>query len=181
MGGFVCRAFLVFVALGLVDCAPVNGRVESTYVPEPSERGTLELYSHLGACVWTVIHTDVPLHRGSWDIFWYKMAWVVTAILAPELTLFVALTQYYQARDLFQLWCKHYPQDEFSMQGAFFVVMGGFTLHKSPDLHDDSEFTTTLTLEGFKRLAKIQTKQAKLLEEYSVVAGNAKPQSIRRK
>ena len=75
------------------------------WVPDPDTRGTWSLlYScvfTLVLCVWTAIHLNVPSYRESKISQWLrKLKWVLLAIIAPELGVYTACEQYFQARKL---------------------------------------------------------------------------------
>jgi hypothetical protein len=75
------------------------------WVPQPGYRGTWGvLYSctiTLGLCVYTTIHLNIPARDESRVSFFLRKAkWVVIAVLAPEVVLFTAWTQWYIARDV---------------------------------------------------------------------------------
>ncbi len=74
-------------------------------VSAPSLRGTTSiLYScvvTLFACIYTAIHLNVP-QRGSsaFQNLQVKLTWVLMALLAPEIVLYLAISQCSEARDL---------------------------------------------------------------------------------
>ena len=75
------------------------------WVPDPDTRGTWSLlYScifTLVLCVWTAIHLNVPSYRESTISQWLrKLKWVLLAIIAPELGVYTACEQYFQAKKL---------------------------------------------------------------------------------
>lgn len=67
-------------------------------VPEPIGRGTWSLlYScvfTLALCVWTAVHPNIPAQdEGKWrrtHIFGRRLKWVVIALFAPEVILYIA-------------------------------------------------------------------------------------------
>lgn len=76
-----------------------------SFVPDPNGRGTWSLlYSCLFTlflCVWTAIHPNV-LAPGTSNVekYRYKFLWVVMAIFAPEIGVFIAFKQYRSANRL---------------------------------------------------------------------------------
>lgn len=75
------------------------------WVPDPDNRGTWSLlYScvfTLVLCVWTAIHLNVPSYHESHRSQWLrKLKWVLLAIIAPELGVYTACEQYFQAKKL---------------------------------------------------------------------------------
>ncbi|KAF3026477.1 hypothetical protein E8E14_012958 [Neopestalotiopsis sp. 37M] len=91
----------------------------------------------LTACVYTVLHLNVanlPSKKAG-IIERLKLKWVATALFAPELMLYLALTQFLEARWLklklqeLQRQSKTSRKDfVFDMRYAFFVVMGGLQI-----------------------------------------------------
>lgn len=76
-----------------------------SFVPDPDGRGTWSLlYSSLftlALCVWTAIHPNVPAPGTSnLEKYRYKFLWVVMAIFAPEIGVFIAFKQYRAAKRL---------------------------------------------------------------------------------
>ena len=74
------------------------------WVPDPDNRGTWSLlYScvfTLVLCVWTAIHLNVPAYHESRTSQWLrKLKWVMLAIIAPELGVYTAYAQYFQAKN----------------------------------------------------------------------------------
>ena len=75
------------------------------WVPDPDNRGTWSLlYScvfTLVLCVWTAVHLNVPSYHESKISQWLrKFKWVLLAIIAPELGVYTAREQYFQAKEL---------------------------------------------------------------------------------
>jgi hypothetical protein len=75
------------------------------WVPQPRYRGTWGvLYSctiTLGLCVYTAIHLNIPARdERRVSFFLRKAKWAVIAILAPEVVLYTAWSQWYTARDI---------------------------------------------------------------------------------
>jgi len=136
--------------------------IEPTYVASPLTRGTFDLlWSCLvtyGICISTATHKDVlPWARLPHRLF-YKMLWVLSAFLLPEFVFIIALSQLRQAMDIRDHWKKRFP-DTLGLPGAFFVLMGGYTVSRARDLvnnggevEDSPTTLVTLTPSGFKRL-----------------------------
>ncbi|KAH7341153.1 hypothetical protein BKA66DRAFT_44533 [Pyrenochaeta sp. MPI-SDFR-AT-0127] len=72
----------------------------------PSERGTLNILSTclitLTLCVYTCLHVDIPEHgKTHWaQILKRKLLWLLPGIFAPEIVAFIALRQWFFARNL---------------------------------------------------------------------------------
>ncbi|RSL75214.1 hypothetical protein CEP51_011075 [Fusarium floridanum] len=96
----------------------------ATWEPEPTQRGTFSILSTclitLSLCVWTAVHLNIPPREErsqdeprddsseKWSLKslrWTaqtlrKAGWMILGILAPELVLFTALQQFWDASDL---------------------------------------------------------------------------------
>ncbi|RSL50952.1 hypothetical protein CEP53_008616 [Fusarium sp. AF-6] len=97
----------------------------ATWEPEPTQRGTFSILSTclvtLSLCVWTAVHLNIPSREersqdgprdGSGEKWWSwkslrwtaqtfrKAGWMILGILAPELVLFTALQQFWDATAL---------------------------------------------------------------------------------
>ena len=139
----------------------------------PSYRGTSQiLWSSiltLVACVYTALHLNIPRPgaTGSWAVLRRKCLWVLTALLAPEIVLYVASMQFLRAwwlqKELKKLFlptptataaaaaAAAAPAEKdaaaampdaaaatMSLRYCFFVVMGGLRVDIS-DLLDEEE------------------------------------------
>lgn len=64
------------------------------------------------SCVYTAIHLNVPQHGGSgwWSSMLQKFRWTLAAILAPEIVLYNAVSQFLEARWLQRELRKHSEQ-----------------------------------------------------------------------
>ncbi|KAF8249157.1 hypothetical protein K440DRAFT_223437 [Wilcoxina mikolae CBS 423.85] len=176
---------------------PIN-ETEPVWVPAPKGRGTLGLVLPclitLALCVWTAIHLNVNPEPTKTRQFFFKFAWLLMGVFAPEIVLWCSIDQYLEARAirkavlqsrkerfnmepprctcfLHRLWTacircfrKDGSKDrsgsgqetlslrlpDFSMESAFFVVMGGFVVH--PGLGKFDGLPVTLTPKGFLAL-----------------------------
>ena len=75
------------------------------WVAGPNVRGTLSIVWScvvtLVACVYTALHLNIPTkHGGAWAMLLHKSKWVVVAIFAPEIVLYIASAQFFEARAL---------------------------------------------------------------------------------
>ena len=74
------------------------------WVPEPSGRGTWSiLWSCLATifiCTWSALHLKVPKKHGQLHLFFRKLGWMLIAATAPELVLYNAADNFFDARDL---------------------------------------------------------------------------------
>ena len=64
-------------------------------------RGTMAILQTclltLFACIYTALHLNVPSKTDFLSLFITKMKWVATALLAPEIVLYIAAEQFVQA------------------------------------------------------------------------------------
>lgn len=132
---------------------------EFKFQEEPYGRGTVGILISCTAtyifCVWTAVHPDIN-PRSTWGCrLWYKFVLMVLAVLVPEGLLVCAFGQWREAKKLDQAWRENAPPgfgDELGMDGAFFVVMGGFLVKTSekPEGRPKSDlYTAILTPTGF--------------------------------
>lgn len=145
----------------------------TVFVSEPRGRGTMGLIWSCSAtfivCIWTSVHTDIPpLHASNLIRFKYKAVWVVVSAAIPEGLIMCSFGQWIEARKIRQVWKDKFGKNKgvkperrkISMEEAFFVVMGGFTIS---ELADDTTinpiegspntttyYTSTLTPHGFR-------------------------------
>lgn len=126
---------------------------------EPPGRGTVGILISCTAtyifCVWTAVHPDIN-PKSTWGCrFWYKFVLMFLAVVVPEGLLVCAFGQWREAKRLEKAWREMAPQGlekELGMDGAFFVVMGGFLVRtaEKPDGRDKRELhTAILTPTGF--------------------------------
>ncbi len=76
----------------------------SSWVSAPNYRGTSDILWScivtLVACVYTALHLNIPGRSGKWRRLLQKLKWTATALLAPEVVLYVASSQFLRARAL---------------------------------------------------------------------------------
>lgn len=76
----------------------------SGWISAPNYRGTSDILWScivtLVACVYTALHLNIPGRSGKWRRLLQKLKWTVTALLAPEVVLYVASSQFLRARTL---------------------------------------------------------------------------------
>ncbi|KAI5856564.1 hypothetical protein BZA05DRAFT_463805 [Tricharina praecox] len=135
-----------------------------TFEPEPKGRGTWGLLFSctvtFGFCVWTAVHPNIIRGVANRYRFCHKAALMVVSIIVPEGMIVCAFGEWWEARKLNKAWkthCANQP-DYLGMDGAFFVVMGGFVLDPSvtkeagervPTIPEYTADTATLTSAGF--------------------------------
>ncbi|OLN82043.1 hypothetical protein CCHL11_08676 [Colletotrichum chlorophyti] len=106
----------------------------ASWVDSPTVRGSMDILQTcivtLIACVYTVLHLNIPAKDGPYAGILDKIKWVFLAIVLPETVLMVALSQLFEARslklELGKLSAKDSALPQFDLQFCFFVVMGGF-------------------------------------------------------
>lgn len=83
---------------------PVNNT--SAWRPEPNGRGTWGILSSciltILLCVWSAVHLNVPQHRKTWAQYVRKLKWLLIALFAPELVVYVAWQQRNEASRLLE-------------------------------------------------------------------------------
>ena len=74
----------------------------ASWHPSPSgdTRGTWDIItlcaSTLAICVWNAVHMDIPLHDSKWN-FVDRLGWLVVGIIAPDVLLYTACSQFHWA------------------------------------------------------------------------------------
>ncbi|KAI5809158.1 hypothetical protein BZA77DRAFT_329518 [Pyronema omphalodes] len=191
-GGSTEEDTIVFVNITHTDTA--IGRI--TFAAEPRGRGTIGILLSctitFAFCIWTVVHPNVIADSTLWSRIVYKGILMVIAAINPEGVVISAYGQWRDARrlnkEIEEYFAKLPATDNgdrsvkaakklrkksrewLGMDGAFFVVMGGFVIDTSKCTSNenvaisamkkcfdvkprkkDSKFTATLTPVGFLR------------------------------
>ncbi|PQE23332.1 hypothetical protein CJF30_00011210 [Rutstroemia sp. NJR-2017a BBW] len=150
-------------------------------------RGTMSILQSciltLVASVYTAIHLNVPEKHDWLSLLLTKAQWVLLALLAPEIVLYSAASQFLEAftfrKRIRELQAQSDTVDKkfkFTLKYAFFVVMGGFHIEQSriahflsrPDVDRDSEWGEMSTTE----------REALLFAQESSVSFPLKPQGV---
>ncbi|RSM00461.1 hypothetical protein CDV31_011785 [Fusarium ambrosium] len=129
----------------------------TSWVDRPNARGTLDILQScvltLVACIYTALHLDVPLKTAWYEVFLYKLKWVLITLFAPEISVYMAADQLQQAWSLKKRLLSLVPGvhgvvpdtgeseielplvgnktsvksaiPEISLKYAFFIIMGG--------------------------------------------------------
>lgn len=75
---------------------PVTG-----WVMSPTVRGTLDIVLTsvvtLLACIWSVLHLNIPANTGRYSAFLSKLPWVFIALLFPDTVIAVAVGEFLEA------------------------------------------------------------------------------------
>ena len=84
------------------------------WVPEPNQRGTFGIISlclsTLIVCTWNTLHFDIPPRRYSIiRHFFLQLAWMIIALYAPELLLFLAINERVTAGTLLKVAVQYHP------------------------------------------------------------------------
>ena len=120
---------LILVAIWILNVQARNETLVHGWMPEPPGRGTWSiLWSCLATifiCTWSALHLDVPERHGVWYLLFRKLRWMVTAAMAPELVLFNAADNFFEARDLSQYLARQGNQ-EWTLTHMQFASAGGF-------------------------------------------------------
>ena len=84
--------------------------------------------STIFACTWITIHPNIPAPGDSqWAVLRRRLATMGYFLLAPEFVIYWAARQHFGARNLTK---KHQNKTGCTRAHAFFLIMGGFTLHE---------------------------------------------------
>ena len=84
------------------------------WMGEPKQRGTYGIitlcFSTLIICIWSTIHFEIPTRRytATRRVF-FQVAWMIFALLAPEVLLFLAIDERIMAGILLQKVQKSHP------------------------------------------------------------------------
>lgn len=170
--------FLTFVSLSVAldtayDTAYTSTRTVThnttignlSFTTEPRGRGTVGLLFScivtFAFCVWTAVHPNIIVDATERHRIFYKTVLMIISILVPEGVILCAYGQRREALRLHKAWQRKYPEqrDYLGMDGAFFVVMGGFVIdrvrndsvnqHVRSRRRKQSYYTATLTPAGF--------------------------------
>jgi hypothetical protein len=150
---YLHASLLLILSLASLSASTHNStRLEDTFVAEPKRRSTIQLLRSCavtyGICIWTAVHKDLLPFARTKDRLVYKILWVLTALTLPEFLLIVAVNQPRQAREIRKKWCQRFP-DTLGLQGAFFLVMGEYTIKRHIGTKENPDVVITLTQAGF--------------------------------
>lgn len=155
MGLLLCFALLIVLAI-LLMAVPMNV-TRTTYdtilgrAPiggEPHGRGTFGIIFSSSVtfffCVWTAVHPNIITGASMWYRLWYKFVLIFFSITLPEGVIICAFGQWREAKILHTAWRSKMKlpkrtwaeklklwktaDDGFGLDGAFFVIMGGFVI-----------------------------------------------------
>lgn len=140
----------------------------ATIAAEPRGRGTFGIIFTCSVvfffCVWTSVHPNIMPGVSSDFRRYYKFMFMLVSLIVPEGVIVCAFGQWRTAKQIHVAWRKKLglpeltwvdtllfwqtDNDGLDMEGAFFVVMGGFVVNNEAA---DSTAITTLTPRGFLR------------------------------
>lgn len=115
------------------NTAAMNNVEAPSWVRESEMRGTFSILQScvltLLACVYSALHLNVPERSDFWSVVLLKTQWSLTALVAPESVLGIAMLQFIQAwrlrNNLRSLKRSNESKIKINLNYAFFVVMGG--------------------------------------------------------
>ena len=145
--------------------AALNRDIFAEWSLSPPYRGTADILWSclltLSACVYTAMHLDIPhQHRSTMKRVVKKVRWTILALIAPELILSWAITQFIETRSLQKKLRKYQetfrstklPKYKDQSHYTWWVAMGGFVV----DIRDisDQKENVTITSSGVEFLAE---------------------------
>lgn len=118
----------------------LNTILAPQWVSAPLLRGTSSIIwscvTTLVACVYTALHLNVPTDTSTRAMLKLKGLWVTIALLAPEIVVYMAISQLFAAWELKGKLHELFGDDcGIDLEYCFFVVMGGVELK---NVHPDS-------------------------------------------
>lgn len=148
-------SYLIVPAASLQNTTDIH--IRKGLVPEPGGRGTISIiYSSiitLSLCAYTAIHLNVNSELRGVAVFIRKARMVFMGLVLPEVVLVQAYRDWVMARQLHKDWCEFFHIEEpggeidrLRLEGAFFVVMGGYSVRSGGS---KSALPTILTPKGF--------------------------------
>ncbi|KAI5777140.1 hypothetical protein EDC01DRAFT_624397, partial [Geopyxis carbonaria] len=201
--GLVLRAFYVLCLPAPLDPEQPRNQTSRTqefntstgkvyFASEPVGRGTWGIIFSSTAtfifCVWTSVHPNIIPNVSTWDRVFYRAILTIVSIVVPEGMIMCAYSQWLEAKEIKEHWESYLDseddRDYLGMDGAFFVVMGGFVVDVKPEgaitpiksRHltrlpegDQPEYTTTLTASGFVAYLKEGRINANSFDKKAIV------------
>jgi hypothetical protein len=109
------------------------------------------------ACIYTSIHLNVPQNKdgkdGRWVLLMRHIGWAIVTLLAPELVIYMALSQYLKARHLRDQLDSLKSTKSHTIAYGFYATMGGFVTELVPEMHNTLT-RVTISDQGVLFLAK---------------------------
>jgi len=111
-------------------------RTQSIFIHDDDRFDTRSIYnilwsclSTIFACTWITVHPNIPAPGDSqWAVLRRRLAIMGYFLLTPEFIILWAVRQHYGARYLTTKYVKEHTG--WTRAHAFFLIMGGFTLHE---------------------------------------------------
>ncbi|KAF4445955.1 hypothetical protein F53441_10344 [Fusarium austroafricanum] len=146
-----------------------------SFVGSPEIRGTMTILWSciitLIACLYTALHLNVPGDTKALPMLREKFKWVIIGLVAPEIVLYLASSQFLEARhlskELTRLWWQQHQPDGgsgamltdltkqtnnedpcFDIRYGFFVIMGGLEVDVSKFEHFTGHWAVRGTLQS---------------------------------
>ena len=115
---------------------PTTVTLQSDFIHDESHFGTRSIYGILWSCLstiftctWIVVHPNIPAPGDSkWAVLGRRVAIMAYVLIAPEFVIVWAGRQHFAARNIAKKHEKNHPG--WTRAHAFFLIMGGFTLHE---------------------------------------------------
>jgi len=112
-----------------------KNHLQSVFIRDESQFDTRSIYGVLWSCLstiftctWIAVHPNIPAPGDSrWAVLRRRLAIMGYVLLAPEMVIIWAGRQHYAAHNFAK---KHQENTGWTRAHAFFLIMGGFTLHK---------------------------------------------------
>jgi len=113
-----------------------RNHLQSIFIRDGSRFDTRSIYGILWSCLstiftctWIAVHPNIPAPGDSkWVVLRRRVAIMRYILIAPEMDIVWAGRQHYAARNFANKHEKNHPH--WTRAHAFFLIMGGFTLHE---------------------------------------------------
>ena len=129
-----------------------NEMATTGWVAEPNRRGTSSILSTClvttSSCIWTALHLNIPstgeltLRWYGYPRFWRKVLWLGLGLIAPDLLVYTAWSQFQNAKRLQRLkikstkrvardtrgWEQRAEYICWEMAHSYYAVMSGFVI-----------------------------------------------------
>ena len=134
------QILLLGVALCFHSVQARNETLIHGWTPEPSGRGTWSILwgclATIFICTWSALHLDVPKRHGRWFLSFRKLGWTLIAETAPEVFVYKAARNFFEAKDLLK-YLHSQGHQEWTLVHIQFAYAKGFQM-RTP-LGDESK------------------------------------------
>lgn len=152
----VCVLLTIAVAFAFAAPATYGNTANNTITggikiaPEPQGRGTFGIIFSCTAtfvfCIWTTVHPNIIANTTRRMRLYHKSIYTICCIFIPEGILVCAYGQWREAKEIEEVWRNHFSYSDdkldmansLGMDGAFFVLMGGFIVAQPSDAGPDA-------------------------------------------